>query len=123
MKFGSYLKKAREAKRLSQHEVAERLSVSQKTLSNIESDKSHPTILQLAVMSEMYELNIIEMLSDNGVIFQEYQKSKKISSYDHHHFREIKELFEQLLKEKDARIDYLEAQIKNLKDSKDSKYI
>jgi len=115
MKFGSYLKKAREAKRLSQHEVAERLSISQKTLSNFESDKSHPTILQLAVMSELYELNIIEILSQNGVTFQEHQKLKETASYNHHYFREIKELFEQLLKEKDSRIDYLEEQIKNLK--------
>ncbi|TXE06434.1 helix-turn-helix domain-containing protein [Algoriphagus aquimarinus] len=38
MKIGHQLKKARESKRLSQHEVGELLGISQKTLSNIESN-------------------------------------------------------------------------------------
>ena len=54
MKIGSHLKRAREAKRLSQQEVADRLSISQRTLSNMESDKSKPTVSQLAKMGELY---------------------------------------------------------------------
>lgn len=67
MRIGHQLKKAREFKRLSQHEVAEFLGVSQKTLSNIESNKSQPTIAQLALMGEIYELDVLKLLSENGI--------------------------------------------------------
>ena len=67
MKIGHYLKKARESKRLSQQEVAERLDVSQKTLSNIESNKSQPTVTQLALMGEVYEMDVLKLLSENGI--------------------------------------------------------
>lgn len=50
MKIGHKLKKARESKRLSQHEVAEVLGISQKTISNIESNKSQPTVAQLSLI-------------------------------------------------------------------------
>lgn len=67
MEIGHHLKKARESKRLSQHEVAEILGVSQKTLSNIESNKSQPTIAQLALMGDTYELDVLKLLSENGI--------------------------------------------------------
>jgi transcriptional regulator with XRE-family HTH domain len=69
MNIGSKLKKARESKRFSQQEVAELLHISQKTLSNIESDKSTPSIEQLSKMGELYEVNVLEMLSNEGINF------------------------------------------------------
>ncbi len=65
--LGAQLKKARERKKLSQHEVAEQLNISQKTLSNIESDKSQPSITQLAQIGEIYEIDILELLSNQGI--------------------------------------------------------
>jgi transcriptional regulator with XRE-family HTH domain len=67
MMLGAQLKKARERKKLSQHEVAEQLNISQKTLSNIESDKSQPSITQLAQIGEIYEIDILELLSNQGI--------------------------------------------------------
>ncbi|TXE06441.1 helix-turn-helix domain-containing protein [Algoriphagus aquimarinus] len=67
MKIGHQLKKARESKRLSQHEVGELLGISQKTLSNIESNKSQPTVAHLALMGEIYEMDILKLLSENGI--------------------------------------------------------
>jgi transcriptional regulator with XRE-family HTH domain len=116
MKIGSHLKKAREAKRLSQQEVADLLSISQKTLSNIESDKSNPSVYQLAMMGELYELNIIELLSQHGITFQVPQVGREKAAIDDlHYLREIRDLFEQLLKEKDSRIALLEEALKRLK--------
>ncbi|WP_439487355.1 helix-turn-helix domain-containing protein [Algoriphagus sp.] len=69
MKIGHKLKKARESKRLSQQEVAELLGTSQKTLSNIESNKSQPTVAQLALMGEIYEVDVLKILSENGIDF------------------------------------------------------
>ncbi|WPR77113.1 helix-turn-helix transcriptional regulator [Algoriphagus sp. NG3] len=67
MKIGHKLKKSRESKRLSQQEVSDRLGISQKTLSNIESNKSQPTVAQLAFMGEIYEMDMLKLLSENGI--------------------------------------------------------
>ncbi|MBN3584792.1 helix-turn-helix transcriptional regulator [Algoriphagus aestuarii] len=67
MEIGHKLKKARESKRLSQQEVSESLGISQKTLSNIESGKSQPSIIILAKMKDIYELDILQLLSENGI--------------------------------------------------------
>lgn len=69
MKIGHKLKKARESKRLSQHEVSGLLGISQKTLSNIESNKSQPSVAQLALMGEIYEVDVLKLLSENGIDF------------------------------------------------------
>ncbi len=65
-------KKARESKKLSQQEVAHYLDIAQKTLSNIESDKSKPTIEQLAKLGEKYEMDILELLTEQGVTFNQH---------------------------------------------------
>ncbi|WP_192349839.1 helix-turn-helix domain-containing protein [Algoriphagus sp. Y33] len=67
MKIGHQLKKARESNKLSQHEVSDLLGISQKTLSNIESNKSQPTVAQLALMGDIYKLDILKLLSENGI--------------------------------------------------------
>ena len=72
MELGSRLKKAREVKRLSQHDVAYLLGVSQKTLSNIESGKSIPNIFQLAKMGKIYELDLLDFLAKEGIVLTNY---------------------------------------------------
>lgn len=67
MELGSRLKKAREAKKLSQQEVAHLLEVSQKTLSNIESGKTVPNILQIAKLGRIYGLDMVEFLAKSGI--------------------------------------------------------
>ncbi|PZX50437.1 transcriptional regulator with XRE-family HTH domain [Algoriphagus ratkowskyi] len=67
MEIGHHLKKGRESKRLSQHEVSELLGISQKTLSNIESNKSQPSVAQLAAMGKIYELDVLKLLAENGI--------------------------------------------------------
>ncbi|SEG23324.1 helix-turn-helix domain-containing protein [Algoriphagus boritolerans] len=67
MELGHHLKRARESKRMSQQEVAEFLGVSQKTLSNMESGKTQPTVMQLAKLGELYDLDMLKLLSKNGI--------------------------------------------------------
>ena len=69
MDLGCRLKKIREEKKLSQHEVAHLLEVSQKTLSNFESGKTVPNILQIAKLGAIYELDMIEFLEKSGIFF------------------------------------------------------
>lgn len=67
MELGHHLKKARETKRISQQQIAEQLGISQKTLSNIESGKAKPSIVQLAAMGKIYGMDMVSLLSENGI--------------------------------------------------------
>jgi transcriptional regulator with XRE-family HTH domain len=67
MELGHHLKRARESKRMSQQEIAEHLGISQKTLSNIESGKAKPSIMQLAELGRIFGVDIITLLSENGI--------------------------------------------------------
>jgi len=74
MELGHHLKRARESKRMSQQEVAELLGIAQKTLSNMESGKAQPSVIQLAKMGEIYGLDILKLLSENGIQLSPPQK-------------------------------------------------
>jgi transcriptional regulator with XRE-family HTH domain len=60
---------------MSQQEVAELLGISQKTLSNMETGKSLPSVVQLVEMGKIYELDILQLLSENGIHLSPPQKS------------------------------------------------
>lgn len=77
MKIGYQLKKARESKRLSQHVVYEILRLSHKTLSNVESNKSQPSVTQLALMGEIYKLDILALLSSKEIFLAPTSSNKK----------------------------------------------
>ncbi|WP_446698896.1 helix-turn-helix domain-containing protein [Algoriphagus sp. NF] len=78
MELGSRLKKAREAKKLSQQEVAHLLEVSQKTLSNIESGKTVPNILQIAKLGRIYGLDMVEFLAKSGISLSPPPPARKL---------------------------------------------
>ncbi len=67
MDLGHHLKRARESKRISQQQVADQLGISQKTLSNIESGKAQPSVVQLAEMGKIYGMDMVSLLSENGI--------------------------------------------------------
>ncbi|MGB3454314.1 MAG: helix-turn-helix transcriptional regulator [Moheibacter sp.] len=117
MKIGAHLKKAREEKKFSQQEIASLLDISQKTLSNIESDKSNPTIEQLSKLSEIYELDILELLSNQGITFNQHnQKGGENGIIQHYHYSEkLMEQYEERIREKDGIIKMLKEEIKRLK--------
>ncbi len=71
MLIGAKLKRIREDKRFSQQEIAAVLEVSQKTYSNIESDKSTPSIEQLSALSTFLDFNLLELLQEQGIIFNQ----------------------------------------------------
>ncbi|WP_416377312.1 hypothetical protein [Algoriphagus sp. C2-6-M1] len=51
------------------------MGISQKTLSNIESNKSQPTVTQLALMGEICALDVLKLLSENGIHFSPRKRS------------------------------------------------
>ena len=116
MNLGTRLKQARENKRFSQQEIAHLLDISQKTLSNIESDKSTPTIEQLSKMSELYEIDVLELLSKEGITFNQHnQKGGENGIIHHHHYSEkLVEQYEKRLEEQKELITLLRKEIEQL---------
>jgi len=98
MKIGAKLKVKRDTKRLSQQEIATFLNVSQRTYSNIESDKSEPSLTQLHKLAEILDFNLLELLQEqgftfnqtnnqfkdnsSGIVFQNTTSEKLIAQYD-----------------------------------------
>jgi len=81
MKIGSKLRAKRDLKKLSQHEVADYLDISQRTYSNFESDKSEPSLTQLSKLAEILEFNLLDMLQEQGLVFnQSYNEFKDNSN-------------------------------------------
>lgn len=116
MDISGNLKKAREDKRWSQQEVAEHLNISQKTLSNFESGISSPSIRQLAMLANLYEMPIFNLLAQpEPALKGKAQKQFGTSPHDHHHDT-MSLLYEKLIREKDLRIRNLEEAINLLKD-------
>lgn len=68
MSIGSNIKTKRSELGLSQEVLAERLHVSQATLSNIEADKSVPDVILLQQIADILDTNINELL-DGKTIF------------------------------------------------------
>lgn len=64
MSFGEKLKNAREAKRLSQEELAEKMDVSRQTISSWELDQKMPTSDRLAAISKELEVSLDSLFAD-----------------------------------------------------------
>lgn len=62
MSFGSRLKEARKAKKLTQSEVASKLGIDDTTISKYENDKSEPDNETLKKLSALYECSIDHLM-------------------------------------------------------------
>lgn len=119
MGIGSQLKKARESCKFSQQEVGDLLNVSQKTISNIESEKSLPTVVQLALLGKLYNLEILQLLSDQGITFKKKDSGEGENVLGFQYLLELKNLYEQRIKDKDSYIALLEEFNRKLKEELD----
>ncbi len=80
--IGEFLAIQRKARGLTQQEVANKLGISNKTLSSWESGRSYPDILTLPALAEIYGVTVDEILSgersdrdkDAGEITERSQK-------------------------------------------------
>lgn len=80
MDIGSRLKNMRENKKNSQQEIADFLDISQKTYSNIESGKSTPSVTQLSKLSTLLDFDVLELLREEGITFNQSNNEFKDSS-------------------------------------------
>tara|TARA_B100000767_G_C19522251_1_gene433018 strand:+ start:113 stop:472 length:360 start_codon:yes stop_codon:yes gene_type:complete len=81
--IGKTLKLHRGNKNISQQKIAELLGISQKTYSNIESNKSEASIKQLSIISEVLAFDLLGELEKQGISFRRNQKenSKEAGGY------------------------------------------
>lgn len=80
MKFSEHIKHQREELKLSQSEVAKQLSVTRQTISNWENGKSYPSMEMLIKVSEVYQVSIDSLLSED-LHMQKYLSRKRIIIY------------------------------------------
>lgn len=62
MNYGIYFKKARQYSRLTQKEVAEKLSIHQSNVSDWENDVSRPEYEKLIELSKLYDVSLYDLL-------------------------------------------------------------
>lgn len=122
MVIGTKLKQAREAKRMSQEELALILKTTQKTVSNWESDKSIPSLDYLSKIETVLEVDILPWLAEKGIVFNQHnEKGDNAAIINKNLSEELKEQYEKRLEEKDESIEQLKNEIiflRNLIDKK-----
>lgn len=67
MTFGEKLKKLRNDKNMTQEELAEKLYVTRTAISKWETDKGYPSIDSLKHISNLFEVSIDELVSDDDI--------------------------------------------------------
>ena len=64
---GAVIKKLREKNNMTQLQLAERLSVSDKTVSKWENGKGYPDITLLEPIAEVFRISVTELISGNTI--------------------------------------------------------
>ncbi len=95
--IGSILKQKREEKRISQQDIADLLGISQRTYSNIESDKSNPTLEQILKIDKFLKVDLLKELNKRGFAFYQNNNNKGTNSggiVNNNYPKELKEQHE-----------------------------
>lgn len=77
--IGSFLSALRKANGMTQQEVADKLNVSNKTVSKWERDEGCPEIMMLPALAELYSVTVDEILRGERII-KEYEQQKSAKS-------------------------------------------
>lgn len=75
MEIGRQLRQARQARALTQEELAERLKVSRQTISNWENNRSYPDIVSLIALSDLYGLSLDELVKEDRRMIDHLEES------------------------------------------------
>jgi transcriptional regulator with XRE-family HTH domain len=115
MSIGSNIKNKRAQKGFSQEVLAEKLHVSQATLSNIEADKSIPDVILLQQIAETLDTNINELLDGKTVFVNNTNQQGGVGYAEivNQLSEKLIELYEKQLEEKDNLIEELKEKLNN----------
>ena len=116
MSIGENIKKKRLKINLSQEILAEKLHVSQATLSNIESNKSVPDVILLQQIADILETNINELLDSEKVVVNNNNQKGGVGYAEivNQLSENLIKLYERTIKEKNEEIKGLKAKIEKL---------
>ncbi len=81
--MGSFLAALRKAKGMTQQEVADRLNVSNKTVSKWERDEGCPEIMMLPLIAELYSVTVDEILRGERITKEENIEIKETKTEKH----------------------------------------
>jgi transcriptional regulator with XRE-family HTH domain len=114
MSIGSNIKIKRAKKGMSQEVLAEKLHLSQATLSNIESDKSVPDVILLQQIAELLDSNINELLDGKTIFVNNNNQNGGVGYAEvvNQLSEKLIALYEKQLKEKDDLIKELKIKLK-----------
>lgn len=105
MTFGTKLKQARQKAKLSQEQLAEKLSVSRSAVAKWETDKGMPDIDNLKAISQLLDISIDYLLAEDEQI--SFQTIKDLNDYEKHPLRHSKKDSVVVAKYSDADAIYL----------------
>jgi len=115
MKIGSNIKKLRELRDFSQQSLASDLNISQKQMSRIENNEVSPTLDLVSTICKALGVNLQELLDfTESKIFNNItnnQKGKYVA-YNNTDIKQVQDLYEKLLAEKERTIEILQKQMK-----------
>lgn len=106
--LGYKIRAVRDMQGVSQEYLASKLGISQSTMSKIENDEMPVTLEKLFEISQVLDLDINKIINfDKSVIFNSCSQS---GLHNHYTFtsEDVKQVYSQLLDEKDKRIQLLE---------------
>ncbi|MGB0402866.1 MAG: helix-turn-helix domain-containing protein [Salibacteraceae bacterium] len=117
-KVGRKIRQHRELRRFTQEFMASQLDIALKTYSRYELEEGNITIERLNQICKILEIDALQLLgSDLSNIFNNnnYHSEGDFVAYNATSIKEVKELYEKLLLEKEKRIEEKDALIRVLK--------
>ncbi|MEY8759713.1 helix-turn-helix domain-containing protein [Chryseobacterium tongliaoense] len=118
MSIGTRVKRFREAKGLSQDDLALRIDVAQSTISSIESDKNVPNSLLLSKIAKELEVDINELLNEGIQVnisnnqFSDLSSAGTINQYNPVFNMQSPEIAQSILKNQEQIAKLIEIQSK-----------
>jgi transcriptional regulator with XRE-family HTH domain len=116
--LGTRIKQLREAKGYSQQVVADHLGMTQANYHKLESDKSEIRLDHLEKMAELYKISLAEIITaDRSTVHIENNNHNHngVVLGEHSYIQNLLNTKDELLKLKDEKIAWLEAQLLGLR--------
>nr|WP_315157717.1 helix-turn-helix transcriptional regulator [uncultured Flavobacterium sp.] len=116
MEIGKKLRTLRAERGFTQEKMADLLSIPQASYSNLENNKGKIDLKTIQKIAEIYEMDVIDLLKDEGLSFHQNKKKGDNNGLVMNQISDkLIEQYEIRLKEKDEAIADLKQVIKELK--------
>ncbi len=83
MEIGSQIRKYRNAQKLSQEELAEKIYVTRQTISNWENKKSYPDIHSLLLLSSVFEISLDRLIKGDIEKMKQEIDKEEVERFNH----------------------------------------